>query len=53
MGSNEGRSGDRTPLPVTLELAIRQIGVVPAKVPPLPRPAPSTGTWYRDGDIPF
>lgn len=38
-----------------LDLFLREIGVVPAKMPP-PPPRPdmskSPGIWYRDGDIP-
>lgn len=42
-------------LPLHIDIALRQIGVVPARVPPPPPQPPQsmTGTWYRDGDIPF
>lgn len=39
-------------LPPHIDIALRQIGVVPLKkeVPPI---LPMTGRWYPDGDIPF
>jgi hypothetical protein len=39
-------------LPPNIDWALREIGVVPAKVPPQPVERQFKGIWYRDGDIP-
>lgn len=39
-------------LPPHMDWALREIGVVPAKAPPVFLP-PKTGHWYPNGDIPF
>jgi hypothetical protein len=49
MGSTQRADGDRAPLPAVMEMALREMGVMPAAPLPVER---TYGVWYKDGEIP-